>query len=218
MQFRTRLVTIPLMLAVANCAHLTDPVASAQTGVGSGVQSESSSNRSGLVPYTWHDGEREHRVWMDPSLIAEVNPAASTGSTLAQATVHADIKTGGQTVRYWKLGEGASAESMLKQMAADRVPGNFSPVWHDSPSTEGPLRILPGNIVVILDPNWSQETVSQWVERRQLRILSRLPFGPNMLLIQSDAGLPALELANNLYRSGEVKAAFPDWLAQKTVK
>ncbi|GKS58461.1 hypothetical protein YTPLAS18_19880 [Nitrospira sp.] len=218
MQFGTRLVTIPLLLAVANCAHLNDPVASAQSGVESGGQSESSKKGSDLVPYMWHDGEREHRVWMDPSLVAEVNPTASTRSTLGQATVRADIKTGGQTVRYWKLEKGTNAEGMLEKLAADHAPGSFSPVWHDSPSTEGPVRILPGNIVVILDPNWSQEAVSQWVERRQLRVLSRLPFGPNMLLIESDAGIPALELANSLHRSGEVKAAFPDWLAQKTLK
>ena len=219
MRFRTKLVIVPLLFAVTNCAQLNGPGASAQTGAASTGQPDSSVQGAGLQSYTWHDGDREHRIWMNPSLIAEVNPGTSPRSTLGQATVRAEVHTGGgETVRYWKLEEGTSADRTLRNLAADHMPGRFSPVWHDSPSPDAPVRILPGNIVVILDSHWSQEAVAQWVERRQLRMLSRLPFVPNMLLIESDPGLPALELANSLYRSGEVKAAFPDWLAQKTLK
>jgi hypothetical protein len=41
--------------------------------------------------------------------------------------------------------------------------------------------------------------------------VKKLEIGPNIYVIKTGPGLEALETANALYRSGEVKAAFPDW-------
>ena len=218
MTFRVKLMIIPLLLSVANCAHVIGPSASAQTPDGPSGGAEPTGQKDGFTSYVWHDGDREHRIWMDSNLIAEVAPRGTQHPSLGQATVRADVRTGAQSVRYWQLDSNATADQTLKKLATDHVPGRFSPVWHDSPSADGPIRILPGNIIVILDQDWNEEAVTRWLERHQLRMVSRLPFGPNMLLIESDAGLPALQLANQLYSSGEVKAAFPDWLSQKTLK
>jgi hypothetical protein len=42
-------------------------------------------------------------------------------------------------------------------------------------------------------------------------MMKKLEIGPNIYVIKTAPGLEALETANTLYRSGEVKAAFPDW-------
>jgi hypothetical protein len=44
-----------------------------------------------------------------------------------------------------------------------------------------------------------------------LEIVKKLEIGPNIYVIKTGLGLEALATANALYRSGEVKAAFPDW-------
>lgn len=80
------------------------------------------------------------------------------------------------------------------------------------------MRLLPGNVIVDLDPSWSQEKVQDWADRHQVEVLARLPIGTNMVVIKTAPGLAALELANKLYRSGEVRAAFPDWWTEKTLK
>lgn len=80
------------------------------------------------------------------------------------------------------------------------------------------MRLLPGNVIVDLDPTWSQEEVQAWATRHQVEVLAKLPIGENMVVVKTAPGLAALELANQLYRSGEVRAAFPDWWTEKTLK
>jgi hypothetical protein len=73
-------------------------------------------------------------------------------------------------------------------------------------------------VIVELDSTWSQEKVQDWATRHQVEILAHLPIGGNMVVVKTAPGLAALELANKLYRSGEVRAAFPDWWTEKTLK
>lgn len=211
-------IAVPFVLTVASCAHLDSQQASAQpAGVSSGSDDRGALSAS-FIPYTWHDGTREQRVWLNPSVIAEVGQGTPEGRALPRASALAETKAGRQAIRYWQVERGSTSIEVLDQVKRERVPGRFSPVWHDTPSPDGLIRVLPGNIVVILDEGWSKARVAEWIARHRLRVLSELPFGLNMLLVETDAGLPALDLANSLYRSGEVKAAFPDWLAQKTLK
>ncbi len=218
MPSRTWIVVIPLTLTVANCASLDHAPASAQTAPAAAGAPANLRGTSAMASYVWHDGEQEHRVWMNPSLVAEFGSGTGRSPALGQATLQAEGRSGGQVVRYWKVEEGGTADRTLRQLTAEPKLGRYSPVLHDSPSPDGPVRILPGNIVVLLDASWDKDAVARWVERRQLRVVAELSFGPNMLLVETEPGLPALELANTLYRSGEVRAAFPDWLTQKTLK
>jgi hypothetical protein len=80
------------------------------------------------------------------------------------------------------------------------------------------MRALPGNIIVYLDPAWDSEAVTAWAGQRQLKIVKKLEFGPNIYVIKTGPGLDALNIANALYKSGEVVAAFPDWWEEKTTR
>jgi hypothetical protein len=73
------------------------------------------------------------------------------------------------------------------------------------------MRALPGNIIVYLDPQWNEAAVNNWLNTRKLEIVKKLEIGPNIYVIKTGSGLEALETANALARSGEVKAAFPNW-------
>ena len=210
MTTRRCLFVIPMILIVANCAHVGSPTAATDPVASEGA--------SAMPSFVWHDGEREHWVWMNPGLVAELGPSPQGAARLSQATVLADSNAGSEHIRYWKMDRGMTSEQALQQLAREPASGRYSPVLHDAPNGDGPIRLLPGNVVVVLDPGWTKDAVGQWIARRKLRVVSELPFAPNMLLLHTEAGLPALELANTLHRSGEVKAAFPDWLAQKVVK
>jgi hypothetical protein len=109
-------------------------------------------------------------------------------------------------------------DRLMKELGSTGGKGGFSPVLHDSPSPNSPIRLLPGNVIVELDPTWSQEKVRDWEARHQVEVLTRLPIGANMVVVKTAPGLAALELANKLYHSGEVRAAFPDWWTEKTLK
>lgn len=169
--------------------------------------------------YVWYDGEQERKVWLNPTLLAEFNPTA-TGESLVKtvsprAQVSPSILRG---VRFWEVDKGTDLGAFTRRGKNVQPTGQFSQVLHDSPSAQGPMRLLPGNIIVYVNPAWDQAAVNRWASARKLDIVKQLDFGPNIFLIRTGPGLEALETANALYRSGEVAAAFPDWWTEMVPK
>lgn len=162
--------------------------------------------------YVWYDGEREQRVWLNPQVVAEFNPGAQGESVMKSAASGARILTmkhNQAAVRFWQLDN--TAETAIRSLRSSHPQGGYSAVFHDGPASSGRMRALPGNVIVFLDPQWTQAAVNNWVGKRKLEIVKKLEIGPNIYLIKTGPGLEALETANTLYRSGEVKAALPDW-------
>ncbi len=171
--------------------------------------------------YVWYDGDHERQVWLDPGLVAEFNAGEVNAAQSSVKSVYADAvrmpKRYG-VVSIWRLGEGTSSDAAISKLSAVSQPGKYSPVLHDSPSSQGRMRALPGNIIVYLDPAWNSEAVNAWAGKHQLEIVRKLEIGPNIYLIRTGTGLEALNTANALYRSGDVVAAFPDWWEEKTTR
>ena len=174
--------------------------------------------------YTWYDGDRERKVWLNPQLVAEFNPGAQ-GERSVRSTYTAaqtiPTKRGQGGVRLWKLNEAGKANetakpndtatTAIRNLKAIYPQGRYSAILHDGPSDAGRMRALPGNIIVYLNPQWDEAAVKSWLSSHQLAIVKKLEIGPNIYVIKTGPGLEALTIANTLYRSGEVQAAFPDW-------
>ncbi len=162
--------------------------------------------------YTWYDGDREQQVWLNPQVIAEFNPSPQGESSLKSADAAAKImptKHRQAAVRIWKLRN--TAENAMRNLKSIYPQGKYSAVLHDGPSSTRRMRALPGNVIIYLDPQWDEAAVSNWLSAHSLEIVKKLEIGPNIYVIKTGPGMEALEIANSLYLSGEVKAAFPDW-------
>lgn len=169
--------------------------------------------------YVWYDGNREQRVWLNPQVVAEFNPGPQGESAMKSAHSGAtalSTKHKQAVVRLWQLDN--TAETAIRGLKASHPQGNYSAVFHDGPASTGRMRALPGNVIVYLDPKWSQATANNWLNARKLEIVKKLEIGPNIYVIKTGPGLEALETANALYRTGEVKAAFPDWWQEVTTR
>ncbi len=168
--------------------------------------------------YTWYDGEREHMAWVNPTLVAEFNPPAlEAKSALKRALPTARALPGkGPGIRLWLLDGSSTPTSTLRKLSGRQSQGKYSPVLHDGSTAASRMRALPGNIIVYLDPAWSEAKVDTWLQSRGLVVIKKLELGTNIYILKTDPGLASLEIANALYRSGEVVAAFPDWW-QETV-
>ena len=169
--------------------------------------------------YVWYDGDREQQVWLNPQMVAEFNPSPQGESTMKSISSSASIvSTPHQQagVRFWRL-ENTTATA-TRNITANHPQGKYSAVMHDAPTSTGRMRALPGNIIVYLDPQWDAAAVSNWLSTRKLKIVKKLEIGPNIYVIETGPGMEALTTANTLYRSGEVKAAFPDWWQEVTTR
>jgi hypothetical protein len=169
--------------------------------------------------YIWYDGDREQQVWLNPQIVAEFNPDSEGERSMRSMYSSARIlptKHKQASVRFWQLDN--IANTAIRNLKASHPQGKYSAVVHDGPTSASRMRALPGNIIVYLNPQWDGAVANNWLSARQLEIVKKLEIGPNIYVIKTGPGLEALETANALYRSGEVKAAFPDWWQEVTTR
>lgn len=166
--------------------------------------------------YVWYDGDRERKIWMNPQLVADFSQGAEKLNTLQAGNAAATpllTKQNQANMRLWKLGSASAsaASDAIQNLQARQPSGQYSPVFHDGSGSSAGMRALPGNIIVYLNPSWDTALVESWIKKRKLEIVKKLEIGPNIYVFKTGPGLEALDAANVIYKSGEVKAAFPDW-------
>lgn len=154
---------------------------------------------------TWYDGGTERTAWLRPDLVAEFHTAGGGTRTLgSQASLDELVhESGGASI--WK-----SAGGNAIAVAAASSGARLSEVFQDLPSG-GRLRALPGNVIVTLDPGLTSEEVEQWAAANGQRIVDRMRYGRNVVVLESAPGMASLELANRLRQRKEVLAAEPNW-------
>ena len=87
------------------------------------------------------------------------------------------------------------------------------------PSAGSPrCRALPGGIIVAFKPDWTEARVIAWAAQQGLPIASKLEIGPNVYVLNTDAGLAALAAANRIRAGGEVVSAQPNWWVEVTTR
>lgn len=144
-------------------------------------------------PLIWYDEGHPKQLWVDPEWVVEFDaPAAAFGK---------QANTGAAEPRVLRKSQAQSSRAANGK--------HYSPVLRDSPG--GPMRALPGNVLVQLDPAWSSAQVSSWLSAHNLVEIKKLPIGKNVLLLEAEPGLGSLELANQLQASEGVRWAQPDW-------
>jgi hypothetical protein len=120
-------------------------------------------------------------------------------------------------VRLWAVGAASASaaggpDAAARSLNSAALPGGsrFSPVLQDRP--QGGARLaLPGNVIVTLDPSWSQARIESWADGAGLELLSRLAAPANTWTVRTGPGIEALETANRLRGTHGVVAAYPDW-------
>ena len=188
------------------CATLNPARASEQTiGKGAGQLHAS---------YAWYDEkQQEHRVWLNPTIVAEINSSLAVEDTLKSASPDMrEVPSRYRGIRLWGVNQETQMDKVISRAQSRDAERRYYQVMHDVPSGSAPVRLALGNIIVHFNPEWSESSVQQWAAAQKLQILRRLPSGPNNYVIQSGPGLEAINLANSLHESPGVTAAFPDWV------
>jgi hypothetical protein len=193
------------LFVLLGCATLNPAVASEQT-VGNGAEQLRTS-------YVWYDGkQKEHHVWLNPSLMAEINPTSAGDEVLKSASPDMrEVPSRYRGIRLWAVNQETQMDKVISRAQSSDAAQRYYQVMHDVPYGSAPVRLALGNIIVHFNPEWSESAVQQWVAAHQLQVLRRLPSGPNNYVIQSGPGLEAINLANSLHELPGVTAAFPDW-------
>ena len=137
--------------------------------------------------YTWRDGDKIRRVYLQEGLILQKsNPSAPQDDIIA--------KRGGFDI--------------LKKQSQPGADGQ--PVFFGQ---SGQLMTLPGGIFLVFYPAWNQERIDAFFARNGIDgdRVSKIDFIKNAFFVETEEGLPSLRLANELAMEDGVKISSPNW-------
>ena len=146
--------------------------------------------------YTWEDGDRTLTVQLQTDLVVQKSADSSAGDIVAA-----------------NVGEG----SVVKRDAGAQAKSDDQPVFR---SESGRLMTLPGGVLLVLDPEWSQAQVNSFFSANGIKLdrVSELDYVDNGFLVETEPGFPSLELANTLAALEGVAVSSPNWSRESTPK
>lgn len=79
-------------------------------------------------------------------------------------------------------------------------------------------RALPGGVIVTFKTDLPEDQARAKLQANGVKPIRHLGSDTRVWLVESEAGLASLELANRLYESGEFAAAQPNWWQPRALK
>jgi hypothetical protein len=166
---------------------------------------------AGLIPLAWHDGERERQATLDPRLIAEFEPTEANQTRLLAAEPRAVLDSQpAPVVRFWRVGPDTDVRALVAGLNQSGG-GRFSPVFWDGTVGFSQRMALPGGVLAGFPADWSAEDVTAYASQNGLILGARLSELTSIWNVVAPAGLPSLELANQLRAGGVLRYAHPNW-------
>ena len=145
--------------------------------------------------YTWEDGDRTQRVVLQDDLAVQDNDSiAPDDEVVARGVVDSIVQKGPNEV--------ADARPVFRSESG------------------GGLMTLPGGILLALDPEWDEQQVEEFFTENGISLdrTSELDFIENGFLIDTEPGLPSLDLANELAAQDGVLISSPNWWREAQTK
>ena len=138
--------------------------------------------------YAWQDGDRTMTVKLQTDLVVEKESGG-----LPRDAVSAN--EGGTNVV--RSADGQSKSDTL-------------PVFR---SESGALMTLPGGVLLVLSPEWSQAETNAFFANNGIKLdrVSELDYAANGFFVETEPGFPSLDLANSLAVQDGVEISSPNW-------
>ena len=146
----------------------------------------------GSETYTWKDGDRDMTVALVPGLVAsQVGPDFPEDQVVAQVGLDSIVpKTGKQD-------------------------SDAKPVFRSA--ADGSLMTLPGGVLLALDESWDQVQIDAFYVENDIdsELVTPLEYLVNTFLVQTQPGIPSLDLANRLAILDGVEVSSPNWWQER---
>lgn len=164
----------------------------------------------------YYDGNEKRTVWVSGDMIAEFAPSDAGRDAILRGDAQAqEVPQAQKSVRIWRVRAPSGIDEFVRGVNVATV--RLSPVLHDGPIAGEPLRALPGGVVVTFPAGWDRARIDAWLAARKLTIESEVVASANMHLVATPPGLEAIRIANELYATGELAGATPNfWLQMST--
>ncbi len=164
---------------------------------------ESATSRSGTPQgqvYTWDDGGRTRRAYLQEDLIVAADGAVASSGIEVAGTIEVARTSGGPIVR---VAEASRADGL--------------PVFR---SQSGALMTLPGGVLLVFDAQWTESGTDAFFAANGIGMDRVSPLGeiPNGFVVETEPGFPSLDLARALAGLDGVRLSSPNWWRESSTK
>jgi len=185
----------------------------AQTGEPRGKSAQRPAADELTTSFEYFDGSDKRTVWLSTELVAEFAPTETGREALLRSDPSGvEVPQKQQGVRLWRVHPAQGTDALAR--GASTGSARFSPVLHDGPSSSLPLRALPGGVVATFAADWKRARIDAWAVAHKLSITSEVIAGGNVFELATPPGLESLQIANQLYATGELLACTPNFWQQ----
>lgn len=172
---------------------------------------------TGFEKYVWYNGDKEEYVF---AALDEVGIYPGNGSE--KSNIDEVVRSYGPEAVLIKnydylvligLPEQLNITTLdEKNNEFQRVTGNHAyPVFYQGPAKDRSPMVLTGEIIVQFKPDWDEAKISQWARDMGIETKEKFSFSANTYLFNAGTGMRSLELANQIYLSGQAINAYPNW-------
>jgi hypothetical protein len=171
-----------------------------------------------LKEYTWFNGDREEHVFAALDEVAIFPRNVSETVNIKEKLVRsfdpqADLIKDYESVILIRLPNRLDIAAIENKMAGfQNTTGNSANfVFYRGPKKDQAPMTLTGEIIVHFRQDWNETKIAKWTRGMGLEMVKSFPFSPNTYLFKAGPGLRSLEMANQIYLSGQVIYAYPNW-------
>ena len=150
-----------------------------------------SASDTGTV-YDWYDGDRVMSVELQPDLEAQSSNSEVPGDEIIARVGDYNIVT-----------------------KTDKTVSKANPVFRSK--EDASLMTLPGGVLLALDSTWDQERIDAFFQENGIdaHSVSPMEYLKNAYFIETEPGLPSLDLANKLAVMDGVEVSSPNWWQER---
>ncbi len=174
-------------------------------------------NISDMERYVWYNGDREEQVFAAFDEVAifpkNVSETINVTELIRSFDQQATLIRGSEFVTIVRLPNRLNVTVLDRKIAEfQNTKGNSANLvfYKGQKKDQSPIG-LTGEIIVHFREDWDEKKIMGWANEKGLETIERFSFSPNTYLFKAGSGIRSLELANQIYLSGDVIYAYPNW-------
>ncbi len=177
----------------------------------------------------WYDGNIKKNLWFTINRVAIIPDKIRSEDIQALAEILRKQMPGASTVIeqenkiiYLGIPEIKNVNDLtgtvqkLKQISNIK---NISPLFYQDSKQTRDWQLLSGELIIHFKSEWTEPEITRWFVDKNLSIIEQFSFARNAYrVIQVDNARTSLDIANEIYESGDVKFSYPNWIRNRSAR
>lgn len=169
---------------------------------------------TGLEKHEWNDGKRNEKIFASLDEVAIFRNGKNAEELAKSFDPDATIVKDYEYLVIIHLPKSMKSKDLDDKIVKyNKDTGNRADFvfYKKGKKEEQSKMVLTGEIIVHFKQDWDENRIKDWTKSKNIEIIKKFSFSPNTYLIEVDQGLKSLDVANQIYSSGDVIYSYPNW-------